>query len=161
MSKACTIVAVTERTDRRTAEARALLEEYAGGLGVDLSFQDFDRELAAFPAGYLPPKGALLLALCGETVAGSVALRELGPGIAEMKRLYVRPAFRGLGVGRALARAVIDAARDKGYRSIRLDTLPGMDDAQGLYRSLGFREIAPYYPNPVPGTVYLELDLGT
>jgi ribosomal protein S18 acetylase RimI-like enzyme len=161
VGETCTIVAITEGSDARVAEARALLGEYADGLGVDLSFQSFDRELMDFPASYLPPTGALLLALHDEGIAGSVALRTLERGVAEMKRLYVRPAFRGLGVGRHLAVAIIDTARGMGYRSMRLDTLPGMADAQRLYRSLGFREIAPYYQNPIPGTVYLELDLNT
>lgn len=136
-----------------------LLLEYTESLGVDLSFQNFDGELAAFPKRYLPPTGALLLCSRNGQVAGSVAMRGLGDGICEMKRLYVRPGFRGRGVGRELAVAVIDAARDAGYRTMRLDTLPGMDDAQRLYRLLGFAEIDAYYENPVPGTKYLELDL--
>jgi ribosomal protein S18 acetylase RimI-like enzyme len=140
-------------------DARALLLEYTESLGVDLSFQNFDRELAAFPESYLPPTGALLLCFRDESPAGSVAMRGLDDGVCEMKRLYVRPAFRGRGVGRELALAVIEAGREAGYRSMRLDTLPGMDDAQRLYRLLGFGEIDAYYENPVPGTKYLELDL--
>ena len=136
-----------------------LLLEYTESLGVDLSFQNFDDELAAFPISYLPPTGALLLCSRDGQVAGSVAMRGLGDGICEMKRLYVRPGFRGRGVGRELAVAVIGAARGAGYRTMRLDTLPGMDDAQRLYRLLGFAEIDAYYENPVPGTKYLELDL--
>jgi ribosomal protein S18 acetylase RimI-like enzyme len=154
-----TIIAVTSADDPRVAEARTLLLEYAGSLDVDLSFQDFDQELSDFPASYLPPTGALLLATRDDRLAGSIALRGLETDICEMKRLYVRPEFRGLGVGRDLAAAVIDTARDLSYRTMRLDTLPGMDDAQRLYRTLGFREIAAYYENPVPGTRYLELDL--
>ncbi len=136
-----------------------LLLEYTESLGVDLSFQNVDQELSEFPGSYMPPTGALLLASRGGKLTGSVAMRRLDAETCEMKRLYVRPGSRGLGVGRALAIAVIDAARDMGYRQMRLDTLAGMDDAQGLYRTLGFREIAAYYENPVPGTRYLELDL--
>ncbi len=136
-----------------------LLLEYTESLGVDLSFQNVDQELSEFPGSYILPSGALLLAARSGKLAGSVAMRKLDGASCEMKRLYVRPGSRGFGVGRALAIAVIDAARDRGYRQMRLDTLPGMDDAQGLYRTLGFREIAAYYENPVPGTRYLELDL--
>ena len=136
-----------------------LLLEYTESLGVDLSFQNVDQELSEFPGSYMPPSGALLLATRSGKLAGSVAMRKLDAAACEMKRLYVRPDSRGLGVGRALAVAVIEAARDMGYRKMRLDTLAGMDDAQGLYRTLGFREIAAYYENPVPGTRYLELDL--
>lgn len=154
-----TIIAVTSADDPRVVEARILLLEYAESLDADLSFQNFDQELSEFPGGYLPPSGALLLATRSGKLAGSVAMRELDGESCEMKRLYVRPGSRGFGVGRALAVTVIDAARDRGYRQMRLDTLPGMDDAQGLYRTLGFGEIGAYYENPVPGTRYLELDL--
>ena len=159
MSASATLIAVTSADDARVAEARVLLLEYTESLDVDLSFQNFDEELSSFPQSYLPPTGALLVAARNEDLAGSIAMRGLGDRVCEMKRLYVRPEFRGLGVGRALAVAVIDAAKGLGYQHMRLDTLPGMDDAQRLYRSLGFREIAPYYENPVPGTRYLELDL--
>jgi ribosomal protein S18 acetylase RimI-like enzyme len=154
-----TIVAIVSADDPRVVEARMLLLEYTESLDVDLSFQNFDQELREFPGGYLPPSGALLLATRSGKLTGSVAMRQLDAEACEMKRLYVRPGSRGLGVGRALAVAVIDAARDRGYRQMRLDTLAGMDDAQGLYRTLGFREIGAYYENPVPGTRYLELDL--
>ena len=153
------LFAITSGDDARVAQARALLLEYAQTLGVDLSFQNFERELADFPSSYLPPDGALLIATVDERLAGGIAMRRLGEHVCEMKRLYVRPEFRGLGLGRTLAGAIIDAARDIGYRHMRLDTLPGMDDAQRLYRDLGFREIAAYYENPIPGTRYLELDL--
>lgn len=145
--------------DARVADARALLLEYVESLGMDLSFQNFDRELADFPASYLPPSGALVIATRDARLAGSIALRKLDAECCEMKRLYVRPDYRGLGVGRDLSAAIIEAAKDLGYRRMRLDTLPGMQGAQNLYQTLGFREIAPYYENPIPGTRYLELDL--
>jgi ribosomal protein S18 acetylase RimI-like enzyme len=153
------LTAVTSVDDSLVAHARTLLLEYVDSLDVDLSFQNFDRELTDFPASYLPPTGALLVATHDERFAGSIAMRRLDDHVCEMKRLYVRPDFRGLGVGRELAGAIIDTARGMSYRHMRLDTLPGMDDAQRLYRTLGFEEIAAYYENPIPGTRYLELDL--
>ena len=159
MPPSTTLIAVSSADDRRVAEARKLLLEYAESLDVDLSFQNFDQELSSFPESYLPPTGALLIATRDEELAGSIAMRGIDSRVCEMKRLYVCPEFRGLGVGRELAVAIIDAAKGKGYQHMRLDTLPGMDDAQRLYRNLGFREIAAYYENPVPGTRYLELDL--
>jgi putative acetyltransferase len=137
---------------------RELFQEYADSLGVDLGFQDFDRELAELPGDYVPPSGRLLLAL-GPEPAGCVALRPFEPGVCEMKRLFVRPAWRGTGLGRILARRIIDAGRDAGYERMRLDTLPTMAAARGLYESLGFVEIQAYRPNPVHGTTYFELAL--
>lgn len=140
-------------------EARLLFEEYAASLGFGLDFQDFEAELAGLPGAYSPPRGRLLLAFHEGRTAGCVALREIEEGVCEMKRLYVRPDFRALRIGRALAEAVIAEAREIGYLSMRLDTVPSMGRAQDLYRTLGFREIPPYRFNPVPGTAFLELRL--
>ena len=138
---------------------RELFTEYQRSLGVSLCFQGFDRELAELPGAYVPPRGGLWLACVGSELAGCVALRPLGQGDAEMKRLYVRPAFRGHRLGRALAELVIDAARGAGHRTLKLDTLPSMKEAQALYERLGFVDIAPYNDNPVGGVRFLGLSL--
>lgn len=139
---------------------RILFREYADALGVDLSFQDFEREVAELPGRYGEPGGRLLLARADGAVAGCVALRAMEePGVCEMKRLYLRDAYRGSGIGRALALAVIDEARRAGYARMRLDTLPSMTSARALYARLGFRPIAPYTHNPVAGVLFLEIDL--
>ena len=141
-------------------QARGLFEEYAAWLGFSLCFQNFDKELAELPGDYAPPNGSLLLAVENDAVAGCVALRKIGEGIGEMKRLYVRPEFRGKGLGRKLTETIIEAASDLGYQRLRLDTLPGkMDQAIAMYRSLGFKDIDRYYNNPYEAAAFLELFL--
>lgn len=142
------------------AQARELFLEYAQSLGFSLCFQNFDKELATLPGDYAPPEGRLLLAEYEGQLAGCVALHKLEAGICEMKRLYLRPQFRGKRLGRVLADRIIAEARQVGYRRMRLDTVgPVMKDAVAMYRRIGFREIAPYSPNPNPGTLYMELEL--
>jgi len=148
------------KSDEEIQEARRLFEEYAAWLGVDLCFQNFDNELAELPGDYVPPSGRLFLAVENNQVAGCVAIRKIGADMCEMKRLYVRPAFRGQGLGRTLAEKIIEAAREIGYARMRLDTLPRrMDPAIAMYRSLEFKTIEPYYDNPIEGVVFLELEL--
>lgn len=142
---------------------REIFLEYAASLSVDLCFQDFDDELARLPGDYAPPRGALLLARVAGAVAGCCALRPMDssdyPNASEMKRLYVRKAFRGFGLGRQLAEAILDEARRAGYSSVLLDTLDDMEAARALYEDLGFEEIPPYYHNPHAGAHYLKVDL--
>lgn len=145
-------------------DARELFAEYAEQLGVDLAFQDFDAELASLPGDYAPPRGALLLALVDGELAGCCALRPKDdvdyPNAAEMKRLFVRKAFRGFGLGRLLTEAILEQAQRLGYACVLLDTLDDMESARALYADLGFEEIPPYYHNPLPGAHYLKADLG-
>ncbi len=145
------------------AALQGLLREYAQSLDVDLCFQDFDAELANLPGPYAPPRGALLAAHVDGSLAGCCALRPLDtvdyPNACEMKRLYVRPGHRGLGLGRQLAEAVLDAARQAGYSTVLLDTLSEMETARALYEDLGFEEVPPYYHNPIAGAHYLKADL--
>jgi putative acetyltransferase len=142
------------------AQARELFLEYAQSLGFSLCFQNFDKELAELPGDYAPPEGRLLLAEYDSELAACVALHKLEPGICEMKRLYLRPQFRGKGLGRALADRIIADARQIGYQRMRLDTVePVMKDAVAMYAKLGFKEVAPYRPNPIAGAMYMELKL--
>jgi putative acetyltransferase len=138
------------------ATARALFEEYQKSLGFSLCFQNFDAELAGLPGAYAPPEGRLILASSGGEPAGCIALRKIGEEICEMKRLWVRPAFRGTGLGRRLVETLMADARGIGYRRIRLDTLPSMAAAQALYFSLGFTDIPPYNDHPIEGTRFME-----
>jgi ribosomal protein S18 acetylase RimI-like enzyme len=184
LANAPNMVIVTAIEPHEIEAARAIFREYAGSLDVDLCFQNFQEELAMLPGDYAEPRGALLLALidaapgdgvigtgqmivCGDGrsahVAACCALRPLDaadyPNAAEMKRLYVRPAFRGMGLGRQLAEAILDAARSAGYACVLLDTLDDMEAARTLYEDLGFEEVPPYYHNPIAGSHYLKVDL--
>ena len=151
---------VQAQSPANIAAVRMLFAEYAAGLGLSLCFQNFDQELAELPGRYAPPSGRLLLAFVNDELAGCVGLRQIDEGVCEMKRLFVRQNFRGLNLGRKLAEQIIASARELGYRRMRLDTLPDkMDTAVGLYRRLGFKEIEPYYANPVPGATFMELTL--
>jgi ribosomal protein S18 acetylase RimI-like enzyme len=152
----------------RIAEARwpqdralveALFREYVASLAEDISFQDFEAEFAGLPGKYARPTGVVLIARDGNEAAGAVAFRMVEPGVCEMKRLYIRPAFRHKGMARELANELIDAARQQGYRTMLLDTLDSMSAARSLYRDLGFVPVAPYYDNPLPGVMYMALDL--
>jgi putative acetyltransferase len=141
-------------------DAELLIREYAASLPFDLGFQDLEEELATLPGSYAPPQGRLLVARSGGSSVGCVALRPLDHDTAELKRLWVRPEARRTGAGRLLVEHAIEQARSAAYARIRLDTTPGMEPAQRLYRSFGFVEIPAYRPNPVAGTTYLELCLG-
>lgn len=147
-------------TPEQIEQARELFLQYAQSLGFSLCFQNFDEELAGLPGRYAPPGGRLLLAEFEGQLAGCIALHKLEEGVCEMKRLYLRPQFRGKGLGRALATQIISEARQIGYRRMRLDTVePVMKDAVAMYRRIGFREIAPYCSNPIAGALYMELQL--
>ena len=136
--------------------ARVLFREYEKSLGISLCFQNFAEEVATLPGDYAPPGGRLLLAFVEGRPAGCVALRNIWEGISEMKRLYVRPAFRGMKLGRRLTEAVLDEAKSIGYRAVRLDTLATMKEAQALYLSMGFADIPPYNDHPIAGTRFME-----
>ena len=155
---------MTPTTPELLEATRAIFRDYAQSLDVDLCFQNFDAELAALPGEYAPTQGALLLALVGGEVAGCGALRRLSnvdyANACEMRRLYVRPSFRQFGLGRLLAQALMDRGRQAGYSVMLLDTLDEMEAARGLYASLGFENIPPYYFNPIAGAHYLKAELG-
>lgn len=139
--------------------AKDLFLEYAKSLDFELCFQDFDKELTELPGEYSPPDGRLFLVKLDDKFAGCIALRKLEQGICEMKRLYVRPEFRGLSIGKKLAYKLVEEAKAIGYKKMRLDTVPSMQTAQKLYYAMGFKEIQPYRTNPVPGVKYMELEL--
>lgn len=151
------VIQVTGGEDLR--QVQSLFEEYAASLNFDLCFQGFDEELASLPGDYIPPEGRLLLALRTGEPAGCAALRKFDNGVCEMKRLYVRPRFRGLGIGRTLAETIVSEARQIGYKRMCLDTVPSMQQAQFLYQSMGFRDVEPYRYNPICGTRFMEFVL--
>ena len=150
-------------TEARWPDDRAIVEalfgEYVSSLAEDISFQNVSDELATLPGKYARPGGVVLIARDGGEAAGAVAYRMVEPGVCEMKRLYVRPAFRGRDIGRELANELIEDARVRGYRTMLLDTLASMSSARALYRDLGFVPVAPYYDNPLPGVMYMALEL--
>lgn len=155
---------ITPESVEEWQETRRVLREYADSLGLDLGFQGFEEELAELPGAYAQPGGLMLLATVEGAIAGSGAFRPLldadYPNACEMKRLFVRPAFRRFGLGRILAQALMDRATEAGYSSMLLDTLDDMEAARGLYESLGFVEVPPFYFNPIPGAHYLKAELG-
>ena len=157
------VTLLTPTSPAEMEAVRTIFREYADTLGVDLCFQDFETELAGLPGAYGAPRGALLLAQVEGAIAGCCALRPLDtadyPNASEMKRLYVRKAFRGFGLGRELAEAMLDRARQAGYACVLLDTLDDMESARALYTDLGFEEIPPYYHNPIAGAHYLKVDI--
>jgi len=152
--KGCEIIAAAT-TPEDVAAVKDLFLEYAAWLGEDLCFQGFDEEMETFPKIYCH----LLLARADGEIAGAIGLKDLGDGICEMKRLFVRDAFKATGLGRRLSERLIEDAKALGFRAMRLDTLPRLEAAVALYRKLGFKEIPPYYFNPVEGVVYFEKDL--
>lgn len=154
---------LSPRHEADLLQTKEIFLAYAKAINIDLCFQDFDTELANLPGDYSPPRGALLLAWVDQKLAGCCALRPIDSSdyanASEMKRLFVRPEFRGLGLGRQLAESIIDAARMSGYDSVLLDTLDDMEIARAMYEDLGFKEIPPYYHNPLAGAHYLKVDL--
>ena len=159
-SDTCQMNLIQAQTSEEIEQARQLFKEYATWLQIDLCFQGFEKELAELPGDYAAPDGRLMLAYDDGELAGCVALRKIGKGVCEMKRLFLRDSFRGKGLGRSLIEAIITEARQIGYERMHLDTLPPkMNDAIALYRSYGFKEIEAYYNNPVPGAIFMELSL--
>lgn len=150
---------VLQENTQAAANARQLFTEYAKSLNFSLCFQGFDKELAELPGEYVPPYGGLLLAFYDDTLAGCVAIRKIDDNVCEMKRLYLRPELRGKGIGKKMGNEIVKVAREIGYKKMRLDTVPTMTEAISLYRSLGFVEIDPYRGNPIPGAIFMELEL--
>ena len=148
------------RSKSLVSAARGLIMEYSASLGIDLSFQNFEQEIAEFPSHYARPEGRVIVAVEGGKAVGVVALRRLSGEFCELKRMYVKPEFRGKGIGRLLAAKAIEEAREMGYSRMRLDTLSRLKEAVSLYGSLGFKEIGPYRVNPNKGVVFMELNLG-
>ena len=146
-------------TGKNLKLVKTIFKEYAASLDFDLDFQDFREELNSLPGQYASPSGRLLIAMYENKPAGCIALRKLNRGVCEMKRLYVKPQLRGLGIGRALTESIIDEAKRIRYARMRLDTVPSMEKARALYVSLGFKEIRPYRYNPIEGTRFMELSL--
>lgn len=153
------MIIISPNTAAELDDVRQLMLAYALSTGLDLAYQQYNKELAELPGRYAPPTGCLLLAKCGETAAGCVALRDIGDNICEMKRMYVPAEFRCRGIGRLLAEAIVNKSVELGYLEIRLDTLASFTEAVALYRSLGFQEIGAYEYNPLPEAVYMELIL--
>lgn len=151
------LIEVSEK--KEMLEVKQIFIEYRKDLGLDLDFQDFQEELKGLPGEYSPPEGAILLAKDNDKTVGCVALRKIDDKICEMKRLYVTPEYRGQGLGRKLALSIIEKAREKGYKKMKLDTLTTLNEANDLYRSLGFEECEPYRYNPLEDALYMELEL--
>jgi len=150
---------LTDLEKRDLLDARKLLIEYADWLNLDLSFQGFSEEIETLPGRYSPPEGALILARVDGVAAGCVALRKLSSLVCEMKRLFVRPSYRGMGIGKQLVARIIEEAIKRHYQFMRLDTLPLMKDARKIYQDMGFYPISPYYDNPIVGAEFMELNL--
>ena len=148
---------IEAKTEQDIYVARALFKEYTDGLGIDLTFQNYEQELARLETIYLPPSGSLLLGEYNGSFVGCVGLRKLDNLSCEMKRLYIKPEARGKGLGSALCKRIIQRGKQLGFKRMRLDTLPSMTGALTLYKRFGFYEIEPYYKNPIPGTIYMEV----
>ncbi|UUC43388.1 GNAT family N-acetyltransferase [Clostridioides difficile] len=159
MAQNITLQFVEEKDLENLENVKVLFTEYSNSLNIDLCFQDFNNELKTLPGKYKKPSGSLILAFVDENLAGCVALKKLEGKICELKRLYVRNQFRGLKIGKILLEEIIEEAKKIGYTHMRLDTLPSMKSAQGLYKKFGFYDIEPYTYNPIEGAIYMELKL--